>query len=289
MRLLTFFGLVVAFLAAGCSAQTGSSQQKATLVGEPLALAAERAREAGTSRVAFTGEMKFEGMSRPASFDGEGVFDYKRCWGQVSWDFADLLRVAGAEVEGNAAVAELRFFDEVLFARMPFLSEGVPGAKPWIEFSLAESDDLDSASDDLMSAIGGDDPSTALNFIRGASGEVKNEGSDEIRGVDTTHYSAEVDLAKAVELAPKRDRPRLRRSLERLREADVETVVPVEVWIDAEGLARRIRQTYPVVNDETLEMTLDLFDFGTPVDIKRPAPDQTMTEKEFDALTEAWE
>jgi hypothetical protein len=287
--LVPLFGVLLVSLLSACGAgNTAAPEQETVRVGEPLARAADRAKAAGTSRMAFTAEMTLEGMSEPVEFSGEGVFDYKRCHGRMTWDFSDFGKEAGLDAESEELVGEILFLDERAFWRLPFLLQ-IPGAKPWIEFSKTDVSDVDAASDELMSVVGGDDPSSVLSFIKGASGDVRNEGGDDVRGVETTHYAAQVDLAKAIDQAPKRDRPNLERALERLKKAGVETVVPVEVWVDREGLARRVRQSWPVVNDEKLEITFDMFDFGVDVDVKAPPANQVMSEKAFDALAGAGE
>jgi hypothetical protein len=287
MRLFALFGLLLALLAVGCGSETTVSPEKdPTVSSEALTQAAERAKAVGTSRFAFTGEMRFEGER--VSFDGEGVFDFKRSHARMSWDLSDLAS-DGDDIDREDLVAEVRILDDRAFIRMPFFAELLPEAKPWIEFE-SDTEDVDAASDQLMDATGGTDPSTVLSLIKAASSSgVTNEGTDEIRGVDTTHYSAEVDLAKAIDSSPKRDRPALRRSLRILKAADAETTVPVDVWVDQEGLARRVREAWPVVDDEEFEMTFDYFDFGIPVDVKTPAADQVMSEKEFDAMMETFE
>src|SRR5262245_7696973 len=279
--------ILLALLVVGCGSETAvSPEQDSTVSSKALAQAAERAKAVGTSRFSLTGEARFEGEL--ISFDGEGVFDFKQSSGRLSWDLSDLADDADG-VDREDLVAEVRILDDRAFFRLPFFYELLPDVKPWIEFQ-SNTEDVDAASDRLMDVTGGTDPSTVLSLLKAASSSgVTSEGTEEIRGIDTTHYSAEVDLAKAIDSAPKRDRRALRRSLRILKSADAETIVPVDVWVDREGLARRVRQAWPVVDDEEFEMTFDYFDFGVPVDVKAPASDQVMTEKEFDAMMETLE
>jgi hypothetical protein len=51
--------------------------------------------------------------------------------------------------------------------------------------------------------------------------------------------------------------------------------VPTEVWIDEEGLARRMELTYKGMRfapgeEGDMTMTMELFDFGVEVDIQPP-------------------
>jgi hypothetical protein len=65
----------------------------------------------------------------------------------------------------------------------------------------------------------------------------------------------------------------------------------VDVWIDAEGLPRR--QSMDIgsafgslgLGDSSVTMTIEYFDFGDPVDIQVPSPDEVTP---FGDLTDAF-
>ncbi len=60
-------------------------------------------------------------------------------------------------------------------------------------------------------------------------------GTETVRGVETTHYRATVDPRKALDQAPAALRDKISKSLEMF-----DGPIPVDVWIDGDGQARKI-------------------------------------------------
>jgi hypothetical protein len=115
---------------------------------------------------------------------------------------------------------------------------------------------------------GGARPDRLLNTLRDSSTNVDKLGTDEIRGVTATHYRAHLDKAKiGAGSGIKTDEPGT-----------------VDVWIDEQGLPRRIR--VPDNGAGETAQVVDLFDFGVPVDVKAPADDEIVSEHEFELLME---
>ena len=52
-----------------------------------------------------------------------------------------------------------------------------------------------------------------------------------------------------------------------------ETSIPVDVWVDADGLVRRMQLDMGGMLGGTATLTIELFDYGQPVDIEVPSPD----------------
>jgi hypothetical protein len=87
------------------------------------------------------------------------------------------------------------------------------------------------------------DPTAVLAYLRGA-GPATVVGPEPVGGVATTHYRATVDVARALRLSPAPGHPALVQMLYLL---NVPTV-PMEVWIDHEGRARRVREAFTYGN-----------------------------------------
>ena len=107
-----------------------------------------------------------------------------------------------------------------------------------------------------------------------------------IRGVDTTHYQATLDLGKAIDRAEVP--PALREKLEQLltpQGADAPKL-PADVWVDGDGLVRRIRLHLDLGSflgaagngdsaaAPSMTVSMDLYDFGAPVNVVAPPADQ---------------
>jgi hypothetical protein len=124
--------------------------------------------------------------------------------------------------------------------------------------------------------------------LKAVSGDVEKVGSDEVRGVETTHYRAEVDLLKIPESLPPERREAARKSMERAREQFGLENYPMEVWIGEDDLVRRIRlePSMEILGQEiSFDMTMEFYDYGTPVSVQVPAADQVqdMTDVASDA------
>lgn len=125
------------------------------------------------------------------------------------------------------------------------------GGKQWVSFALPADQPVT------------EDPLVFLQLLS-ADGDVREVGSEEIRGVETTHYRTDIDSAGLQALAAKQS----------------STVLPPEalaavsgggadVWISDDGLPRRLRVT---LEAEGLDVTFafELFEYG--VDVRVAAP-----------------
>jgi hypothetical protein len=127
---------------------------------------------------------------------------------------------------------------------------------------------------------GMNDPLWPLDALFGARDAVE-VGAGSVRGVPATHYRVTIDLARAdaalpagvtVPAGPYR----------RLSQ------IPAEVWLDADGLARRIAvMTDPTAGDGSTPMwsIVELWDFGVLADITPPGPGEVVSPR--DAYSEA--
>lgn len=117
-------------------------------------------------------------------------------------------------------------------------------------------------------------PVALLRELRGAADGVEELGEEEVRGVTTRRLRVQVDVRRAIEQAPPQRQEALRRAAEELGVPDR---YPMEVWLDADALPRRIVTVVegddPAFGATTREVRTDLYDFGEPVDVGRPAPE----------------
>ncbi|MEQ1786182.1 MAG: hypothetical protein ABL966_03945 [Acidimicrobiales bacterium] len=189
--------------------------------------------------------------------------------------FAQLAAGSGEALpEGFDGPMQLVADGSTFYLRAPIL-EMIAGGSGWLSMS---AEDLGSTADGL--GVGAYDPATILEALRGVTGEPTVVGPEVVRGVDTTRYTANLDLAEAIASAPESQRERLEAQLEQLGSLDG-TAVPVDVWIDGDGLPRRVQmdmaQMFAALgagDDAVATMTMELFAFGDPVEIEVPSPDE---------------
>jgi hypothetical protein len=157
--------------------------------------------------------------------------------------------------------------------RIPFLNASLPGVKPWLKLDLdrsARSSGLDFSG--FLQLGRGGDPTQTLRYLR-AAGDVKRVGTETVRGVETTHYHATIDLEKVPSTVRPADRARTRRAVRRLEQVTGLRSLPVDVWADAQDRVRRLRIDEALnLGTGTAEMTVDsqLYDFGVPVEVTLP-------------------
>lgn len=271
-RLLLLPILAVAF-ASGCGGDELSPDAA-------VAQAASKTTEAGSSRVSFSAAMSGSALPDPLEFGGEGEFNYETQTGRLSYDMSELIPGAGS--------SEIEMIQQGLVLYMNF-PEGtdaeLPEGKQWVKFDLAALGEESGVDLGQLSQLNQGDPSQMLRYLRGASEGVEEVGEDEVRGTDTTHYRAEVDIDKAIEQSlddvPAEAREGVRHSAKRLRELIGAKTIPVGIWIDGEGLTRRMKLEYdmdvPGQSGELhMEMTMEFFDFGVEVDAKPPPAEETV-------------
>ena len=162
-----------------------------------------------------------------------------------------------------------------LYMRSPLFSQGgMVSADKWLKLDLVELSKTQGLDLSQLQQAGSNDPRQGLAFLEGATEDgVENLGTDEIRGVETTHYRAEIDLESATKKSGAVTDPEaFRRFVDSL---GMDTIV-VDAWIDDDNRVRRISMPLPVpyMADGEAAMTMDYYDFGTDVDVRIPPADE---------------
>ena len=247
---------VLATIAGACG--NGGSQTPQEIV---FATASETA-DAGSSKIAMTiglGEAAAaQGM--PSSIEAEGSFDYESRRG--------LLTMGLPLQPGQAPVdVEMRLLENTMYMKFPAQMSAAFGGKPWVKIDLEAAAKAAGADLGALSSAAAADPTQSLAQLRGVSDDVTEVGEEELRGVKVTHYRLTINVEKAIAETPEAQREALRSSLEKI---GAETL-PAEVWIDDDGRLRKMTQQISVDGAGTTEVTIELFDFGTEVDVEAPA------------------
>jgi hypothetical protein len=212
-----------------------------------------------SARISFSGTMS--GGPASGTMTGEGAFSGRQ--GQMTMDLSGL---GGGQIAGQM---EMVFDELVFYMKFPeAIAQGMPGGKEWIKFDLAELGEQEGFDLQQMMQLSGTDPSQSLDLLRAAGSDFREVGEEDVRGVATTHYEGSVDLEKVAEQVPEE----ARESYRTLMELSGQSEIPVEVWIDEEGLTRRIRYEQKLADGTTMDLTQEYFDFGTEVDVE-PPPD----------------
>jgi hypothetical protein len=276
--------LLAAALVAGCSG--GSSSPAART--RPTPTNAQPVVAASTSKVVLasvqtTAAAKSARVSMSISSSGLGNFSIN---GDGVVDFANgdsqfVLHVGGAAAAALPGGLEERTVDNTVYLKFPLLT----GQDSWLAADVGK---LGPAAA-LVPGLDNTDPRQFLGALEAISDNVKKVGSESVRGVDTTHYHATLDLGKALDQA--KIPPSLRDAEKQFAQSnDAQTpTIPVDVFVDGDGYVRRIALDLGSFLGEGdggsstavgsgLTESIDLYDFGTPVNVQAPPPDQVSRE-----------
>jgi hypothetical protein len=219
---------------------------------DALAAAAANTTDAGSAKLTVAAEASVGG--RTLSLRGDGAYDFRTGRGKLAYHLPpEIAMVYGAStlktiVDGDAT-----------YTYHPELSV-------W-EVSDSGTISTPQSTLELFMDIFPDDPTQILDFLE-PGGEIEKVGDESLFGTETNHYRATVDVEQLVDHAPANVQKAIRASGV-LREG---ASLPVDVWIDDAGLMRRIDLEGGLGGTGNVALRVDLFDFGTDVDVKLPPP-----------------
>jgi hypothetical protein len=146
-----------------------------------------------------------------------------------------------------------------------FAQAGVASAQQWVKLDLGRL--AQQRGVDLSSLVNASPtPTTALAYLRGTK-DVKKIGPESVKGVDTTHYQATVDLAQAAAKSNGAGRD----SINRVMRLSGVKKLPVDVWVDGDGYLRKVAWSEHTSPGTAAKVTMLLHDFGSPVTIEPPS------------------
>lgn len=228
-----------------CGGHNAASPTKAL-----VSLAADKTATAGSEHVRFSGYVVAGGQT--VNLSGDGDFQQTPQAGQAT------LRISGGPVDTS--------IDEVIkgwtvYVRSPLFGTMLPEGAHWASLDLKKLGSKYGVDLGQLSQVSPSDTLTALK----KAGSVHDLGRARIDGVSTTHYEAVIALDKLPGGS----------SLAKLAHL---SAVPIDVWIDGQGLMRRLVLSESVdVNGQSAatRITMDLSRFGEPVHVTVPSAGDT--------------
>jgi hypothetical protein len=246
-----------AVVVTGCASSNASSERS---VPEPVPVpAADQAvlrkaeaatRAAGDASVSTSVTMTgLDPKQLPGLYNlaGDGRVDFKSGDSAltISMPYLD-------ELTGGGSKVEQRIVDDMSYLKLPAALLRSAGAGPQTQW-VARDVQVEGATDLSALAQAQSDPARQLARLAKVRGKVEGIGKESVRGVMTTHFRGTADASG--------------------------TSVPVEAWIDADGLVRRMIVTLPLARlltgselseDATLRVQQDLYDFGSAAAVTAP-------------------
>lgn len=258
-RLLAAVLTIVALTAAACG---GSASGVLDLpADEVLATAVERSGEYDTARLRI--------RTVTSTPQGELTMVGEGAGGAAAAVFTATMQ--GPAFEGGVPVEmEVRLVDGTIYQRSEVFSEALGTDAEWISI------DVDAAVPGLGAIIQQArqyDPTQSLSYLQDLA-RVSEVGPETVNGVSTKHYTAVMTMRAAFESAAVDDAT-MQQYVD-LTGVDLDADVPMEVWIDDQGLVRRTR--VQVTTDAfSTDTTTDILEYGVTVDVTSPPADETVS------------
>ena len=281
LRVGVVLAAAAAIAAAGCGGGGGGSSTSATKTtsGESrdakrvLAAAPGKVKDANSSKVSFSIAVDSDQLANEITIPGSGEFDYAGKEGRLTLDYGAVLSAAGQSGNGEMEVLTK---GDMYYLKWPLFSTAVGASTPWISFDISKLDQVTGFDTSSLRQVNQGDPSQTLVYLR-AAGTVEDHGTEDVAGVSTTKYHAVIDLDKVPGLAPAAQRASVRSSINSMKEQYGITELPMDAWIDANGLPRKL--FYEIAakvqgQDVKSSMTMNLSDYGVDVKVQPPPPSQ---------------
>ncbi len=279
------FSVLITAVACGEAPPATPQTEASPPAGQPqlqaseVSIAANKVEEAGSFKTRSTMVMEIpeEQGGGELVVSGRGAMDVEQGLGKDTMSFSGTN--AQASLLGKAPVEAVYDTRDslIIYMKMPFLNEQIPGSKEWIKMDLQKAGEGMGIDLNSLMQSGQSGPTAGLDYMRGTK-DVEEVGKEKVRGVQTTHYKAVADFDLLASASPE-----AADSISRLKELTGIEEAPVEVWVDEKGLARKLYMVmdYNPPPDAPagtpagrMSMSYLFYDFGTPVDVKLPPADQ---------------
>jgi hypothetical protein len=196
---------------------------------------------------------------------GTGAIDFKAKRATFAID------TSGLGLAGLSGTVDLVLADGVIYAKVASL---LPG-KPWLKLDPKTLGASGSSNLGGLGALASGDPAAGIRLLDGVADGAKKVGSEQVRGAATTHYRGTVDLEKVKVGAS----ASMKASIDALIKQLGRSTYPVDVWLDNDGLVRRLRSRQASAASgatpaATVVRTEEYYGFGAEVAAEPPPADQ---------------
>ena len=231
-----------------------------------VANAAEATNRAGGFRLTIDGRYQVPGAGQVLPMKGSGALDPQNRRGRLLFDTAGAL--------GSGKIEQV-FEGNVIYMKLPPAIQRLGAKKAWLRVDVQEAGRALGIDPAQLGQLGGNDPRQMIDQIRSVSGEVEKQGTEVVRGVETTRYRAEVDIRRYPDRLPEAQREQARVAVEKLVDQTGSDTYPMTLWIGDDDLVRRVRIEYdfemPGREEKgSFSMTMEFFDFGAAVNVAAP-------------------
>jgi hypothetical protein len=230
--------------------------------------------KSGGADVALNGNVQAAGAT--IKLAGNGSFNFPGHEGKFAVTISGLPTAALEQLHASSLQFDELFKSSSVYVGSPLFAGKLPGGAKWVKLDLAKAGAALGLSPSSLTS-GGADPTEYLRELRSAGADVKVVGHEQVRGAETTHYSAVVNLAKAIEAQSGSGSKAAHEALQKLTATLGKTELPVDAWVDDKGLLRKV-QVKLDASDSGQSVAADViaeyFNFGSTPTVTAPAPSE---------------
>lgn len=226
-----------------------------------LAKAFKATTAAGTAKVAMHEQVQAAGRS--ISVVANGASNFTKHSAQMTMQLPQV------------GSLEFRVIGTTEYLKLPAAVGSKLGVTtPWVKIDATKVAGLNQ----MGSSFGGvspQDPSQVLGYLQAASAVTK-VGSASVDGTPTTEYRVKVDVAKLADAEGASQQ-----QLDQIRQTFGSGTLSIRVWIDKQHRIRQEQMALPISGQAPggtagrVSLTLNLSDFGAPVNVVAPPAGQT--------------
>jgi hypothetical protein len=283
--LLAALVAALAVAAAGC----GGS---AVAVPELSSFANVAQTSAATDSASFSleADVSLPGFDKQLAFNAEGAFDTLAKRSQMSVDLssvAELMKSFGSSFGGTVTgdlgspedwKLEVIQDGDTAYVHFPLLAKQLPEGKTWVKGDAKTLSGADAGQLKQFGSLAGTDPRDIFGLLKAVSGSIEAVGTDEIRGVETSHYKATIDIAKLEKLVPAAQRDSLGTVDQSAKQAGL-AEIPLEIWIDSDQRVRKLSLDVDAKQPGTsaslkASLVVEVYDYGKALQLELPPADQ---------------
>ncbi|OLT25441.1 hypothetical protein BJF79_12760 [Actinomadura sp. CNU-125] len=178
---------------------------------------------------------------------------------------------------GGAAIPGVKgraiYTGDVLYAKVPQLARFVADGKPWVKIDVnqvAQASGFDVRQ--LIDQVRKVNPAEQTKMLTGSE-DARRVGTEEINGVETTHYAGTVTVQDALQQLDAQTREEVSRHMPK----DTDATMKFDLWTDGENLPRKLETNVQGDQGHEGKVTVLYSEYGEPVSVNPPPADQVGT------------
>lgn len=244
-----------------------------------LAQAAAKTEGQHSARVEFTTSVPLAGFSGKEILV-TGEYDFDRRILHYDFDITELMKTTTPDAPPGAGKITAKAQGLTVFMKMGIFDQEPKLKGKWMKLDIGKQVSNFGVDLDKVAEFEAAGPASALAKLQTLLGSVETLGTEDVRGVKTTHYRATYDFAQVYRA---RGAVTDEAAFAKLLDLYSSTTATSEAWVDNDGLVRRTVNSIPLkAGVQTVKA--EFFDFGIAVNVAVPSEADTFSVDDLQAL-----